>query len=753
MKVLQMTGGIYMSMSNGSKQTSGPAPARGQSKGSRSVRPRRPGYHHGMGLRRAVCACLVLALYLAMLSQPLWTLAAQALELHVENGSMEDGRLKIYVNTNIGRAEGALKPENFNITLRDTVLPCTDAAYFSDTAEPVSYIFLVDVSGSISSEKLGQMKDYLKLVTGHLKAEDKVCLITLGNTLSVGEFTSGQTAIEEQIDGIKGLSDDTNLYYGIAESLKLLRSGGDSNKRVLLVLSDGEDEQATGITREEVNKLLEETRIPVYTVAMLGNKPGTKSQEFAKILGSFARLSAGGIHTAFGVEDISMENSADRMAASISDSMVLYADTSGYDVGTGQAYLEVTLQVDGRGSVSDGYSISEQMLAAGSGNAGNGSGDGKAAGDGKENGDGSGASGDGKAAGDGSGDVRAAGDVNAADGSAGDGTGAAGSAGAGSGDGMASGDPSGADGTEDGLGLTTKVAGLALWIWIAIGAAVLLIIIILIVVICRKKSRKKKAEAQLEAQAESGQLAMGAAVGSDLAMGGDQSASYDDVVTEIPGDDSEDEDDSEAEDDSADADDAEKNSAENEDKTGDGAKDDDSENSGEISDAAEGRSDAVYGADVSGDAMAGIAGGDGAGMAGAAGGGGASVAGIAGAGGAGMTGAAGAGVAGGAAQAQESYVVVYMTKIGMSEEHTYEIRIRGEVTLGRSPQRADYAFPEDAHMSSVHCALTYFDDRVILWDKGSMNGTQVNGVPITAPYALKCDDVIRIGNTELRVHW
>ena len=56
-------------------------------------------------------------------------------------------------------------------------------------------------------------------------------------------------------------------------------------------------------------------------------------------------------------------------------------------------------------------------------------------------------------------------------------------------------------------------------------------------------------------------------------------------------------------------------------------------------------------------------------------------------------------------------------------------------------------------MSGVHCALTYFDDHVILWDKGSMNGTQVNGIPITAPYALRCDDIIHIGNTEFRIHW
>ena len=190
-----------------------------------------------------------------------------------EGCSVEDGYLKIYTNDNISSQEQTLSAENFTITLGDTVLPCSQAVPFSDTGEGVAYVFLVDVSGSISSDRLEQMKEYLRRVTETLKDEDRVCLITLGNELAVGDFISGRDAITEEINGITGLYDDTNLYYGISQSLQILETSAQSlEKKALLVLSDGEDEQAAGITREEVSDQVEAAGIPVFTAAMLGGR-------------------------------------------------------------------------------------------------------------------------------------------------------------------------------------------------------------------------------------------------------------------------------------------------------------------------------------------------------------------------------------------------------------------------------------------------------------------------------------------------
>lgn len=639
--------------------------------------------------RRLLAGILALAL--------LWTICpavqgmaaetSQPLELYVQDAAMSEDGLKIYVSTNIRRSETELSPEQFSVTLGDTRLPCTGMEYFSDSDEPVSYVYLVDVSGSIDGSRLEEMKEYLRLVTAGLRANDRVCLITLGNTLSIGEFTSGRENINNQIEAIEGLYDDTNLYYGIVESLELLSRQGDG-KKVLLILSDGEDEQASGITREEVDKAIEEYTIPIYTAAMLGDHSDTASQEFAKILGSFARLSAGGIHTAFGVEDITLENSAARMAASIDDSIILTADVSGYETGSGQAYLQVDASVDGSGSAVDSIVFLESRLSDGQ----------AASGDAAESGSGAPDTDAGTAEESASAETSAATESAPAE-STSDSDAAADS-------------EAGENDSEDNTSDTEKegIAGLPVWVFIVAGAAVILILVIILIIISSSKKKKRRAE---EAhRAEEARLAEEARRAEEARLAEESRLAEEEPQTpeaeagdEYPVTGSLDKPTEAEESDNAAEDMPEKDNADHTENAYEPDK--------EGLDITAGSYDPKTG----------------------------------------NIGNAGNGFGAAADDAQAKGIVVYLTKIGVSEMRTYQIVIQGETTLGRSPARARYAFPEDLHMSSLHCSLNYFDNRIIICDKGSMNGTKVNGVPITGPYPLKCDDVIQIGNSEFRIHW
>lgn len=608
-----------------------------------------------------VCAVLLL------MPAYVWAAGDKTTELYIENSNVSEKQLKVYINSNVNKDKTKLSADNFQLILGDKTLDCTDAAYFSDSGEAAYYLFLVDVSGSIGSQKLEEMKEYLKLVAAQLGENDYVCINTLGNELSVGKFVKGKKEIEAQIDKIKGLPDDTNLYYGIAQSLKILDSDEKiTGKRALLVLSDGEDEQTTGITRDEVNELLKETNIPVYTAAFLDGNADTAHQEFAKILGSFARLSSGGIHTAFGVEDISMKKSAERMAASIGDSLILTADLSGYETGAGQAYLQVTLQIDDKAKAEDSLLISEQdMIAAGLSE--------------KETEET---------------ETEKETETQTA---------------------APESETAQEDNKEDGKSFPV--------IMIAAGTAAIVLVIIIAVVLSRKKRRrieeeKRRAEEQARREREQAEKEEQERLERERREQEEQEAA-DNAVTAVP----------EAAEEASESDEApEKDSDEekdrDEEKESDGEKDRDKED-GEISEAYDGQPENEEKPDKvqpQTDEQAQVGEQDYARE---------------------MPGE----------NIQEPEAVIYLTKIGISEEKTYEIRIGREVTLGRTPGRANYAFPEDGHMSGVHCALTYFDNRIIIWDKGSMNGTQVNGVPITAPYPLNCDDIIHIGNTEFRVHW
>ncbi len=68
------------------------------------------------------------------------------------------------------------------------------------------------------------------------------------------------------------------------------------------------------------------------------------------------------------------------------------------------------------------------------------------------------------------------------------------------------------------------------------------------------------------------------------------------------------------------------------------------------------------------------------------------------------------------------------------------------LTIGRAPDRANFAVPHDSFMSSVHFAVECGADRNRIQDRKSSNGTYLNGARITEA-VLSDGDEIRSGRT------
>ena len=71
-------------------------------------------------------------------------------------------------------------------------------------------------------------------------------------------------------------------------------------------------------------------------------------------------------------------------------------------------------------------------------------------------------------------------------------------------------------------------------------------------------------------------------------------------------------------------------------------------------------------------------------------------------------------------------------------------------TVGRSPECA-LLLDEDEYVSGHHARMTPADHGVWLEDLGSTNGTFVNGALVTSTRLVQQGEVIRIGDTQLRV--
>ena len=74
------------------------------------------------------------------------------------------------------------------------------------------------------------------------------------------------------------------------------------------------------------------------------------------------------------------------------------------------------------------------------------------------------------------------------------------------------------------------------------------------------------------------------------------------------------------------------------------------------------------------------------------------------------------------------------------------LKIRSGAIYGRSPKKADVVV-DDEKVSGLHARIQLKDDRFLLIDMGSANGTFLNGQEITGTTALKENDEIRLGST------
>ena len=101
------------------------------------------------------------------------------------------------------------------------------------------------------------------------------------------------------------------------------------------------------------------------------------------------------------------------------------------------------------------------------------------------------------------------------------------------------------------------------------------------------------------------------------------------------------------------------------------------------------------------------------------------------------------------APAPPAPVVLVLTP--MQGGDALRVTLRTEAFLGRSAARADVVVPGDASVSSRHARLSNTSAGVMVEDAGSTNGTVVNGVPLAGPRRLEHGDLLRLGQTELRV--
>jgi len=86
---------------------------------------------------------------------------------------------------------------------------------------------------------------------------------------------------------------------------------------------------------------------------------------------------------------------------------------------------------------------------------------------------------------------------------------------------------------------------------------------------------------------------------------------------------------------------------------------------------------------------------------------------------------------------------------GSKDMRGLHVDMLGPVVVGRSPS-SDIVIDEP-YVSATHARFTLQGPALVLEDLGSLNGTLVNGHPVTQPVTLRDGDDVQVGDTVMRV--
>ncbi|THB64192.1 MAG: VWA domain-containing protein [Desulfovibrio sp.] len=188
-----------------------------------------------------------------------------------------------------------LDAEDFAATVGGNEAAVLDVRRFSQTGQGVGYVFLVDVSRSLDQTQFASIRESLLTWIGGMGPQDQASLVTFGDqVVELTDFTSDKAHLVSLIELLQPTDNTTQLYAGLARAMDVARSVDPSlpARRVIVTLSDGEDDAMGAMTREEVLEKMGVDRIPIYAVGYGANEDALKD------LGILARTSGGVFFTA-----------------------------------------------------------------------------------------------------------------------------------------------------------------------------------------------------------------------------------------------------------------------------------------------------------------------------------------------------------------------------------------------------------------------------------------------------------------------
>ena len=248
------------------------------------------------------------------------------------------------------------KPEQFSISIGTQPAKVTAIDSSLQTGEGVAYIFLVDISKSLTPRQFDQIKAALHHWLDGMGEQDQAALLTFGRDVRQNlAFTAHQDSLNYAIDSLAATDMETSLYRGLLEAISLGRQQSDNLpvRRAIVILSDGIDDSLSGVSVDEVFKQNQEYRVPIYSIGFATPPVNDAKRQGLKVLGRLARQSGGYFVQA---QSAQLDNAYAQQQQHIIQAYRLQIDCPTCQA-DGQLYRLNLTWSDGRHTLSDGLDM------------------------------------------------------------------------------------------------------------------------------------------------------------------------------------------------------------------------------------------------------------------------------------------------------------------------------------------------------------------------------------------------------------
>jgi VWFA-related protein len=158
---------------------------------------------------------------------------------------------------------------------------------------PVSVGIVVDNSGSMRDKRKGVNAAALKFVKSS-NEKDEVFIVNFNEEAFLdADFTDSIPLLEEALEKIDARG-GTALYDAIDMSLEHMKERATLDKRVLIAITDGED-NASRISLEEIVQKVGRSNGMIYTVGLLSGENGRSDRRAKRALQEVSKASGGAV--------------------------------------------------------------------------------------------------------------------------------------------------------------------------------------------------------------------------------------------------------------------------------------------------------------------------------------------------------------------------------------------------------------------------------------------------------------------------